>query len=182
MNLFAVVTGSPYSAQAVTETIQTLADGNRIHAQNTSSPVYSGRARKATARSRLRHPCSGTGRPGHHHGSSRRSELDAQSYNARGNADGTASGDALLLRQYRPRQREDRSVCSFIWDRTAVSQSSVLPGSPATGAGLQTNDVIVAVYETVRNGADMTGRINRLNRVRRYRSPSSVRANPPRSG
>src|SRR5436853_3854247 len=45
------IKGAPYSAQAVTETIQTLADGNRI-VRKTSSSVYrdtGGRTRSAQA-------------------------------------------------------------------------------------------------------------------------------------
>jgi len=58
-----VVTGAPYSAQAVTETTQALADGNRIH-RATTSQMYrdsEGRTRREPAfaclDSRRRPPC-----------------------------------------------------------------------------------------------------------------------------
>lgn len=60
-----VVTGAPYSADAVTEITQTLADGNQIH-QVTTTRIYrdsQGRTRREPTLHALGSPAAGTGDP-----------------------------------------------------------------------------------------------------------------------
>lgn len=60
-----VVTGAPYSADAVTEITQTLADGNQIH-QVTTTRIYrdsQGRTRREPTLNALGSPAAGTGAP-----------------------------------------------------------------------------------------------------------------------
>ena len=154
------ITGNPYSAQAATETVQTLPDGNRI-VQKTSSPVY------RDTQGRQRREVLTPGRP--------RSVSSIVIADPVAGVNWTLNPSTrVAFRIERPKAPDQgpvptsptggsigvRVIPDSGADHGAVI-GDVMPESPAAAAGLQRGDVVIAVNgQPIKSPADLITRIN----------------------